>query len=47
MDAVQEYAKSKRQVDIQKFFVTGASKRGWTTWMTAACDPRRIAAPRS
>lgn len=40
MDAVQEYAKQKRSAEIRKFFVTGASKRGWTTWMTAAFDPR-------
>ncbi len=29
---------------IEKFMVAGASKRGWTTWTTAAVDKRVIAA---
>lgn len=28
---------------VDRFFVAGGSKRGWTTWTTAAVDPRVIA----
>jgi PhoPQ-activated pathogenicity-related protein len=39
MDCLQEW--SERQgAKIEKFVVAGASKRGWTTWMIAAADPR-------
>jgi len=30
-------------VQIDKFVVAGGSKRGWTTWCTAAVDPRVVA----
>jgi PhoPQ-activated pathogenicity-related protein len=40
MDAVQEFTHEEWQIDIDHFTVTGASKRGWTTWLTAATDPR-------
>ena len=40
MDAVQAFAKQEHHEEMQKFLVTGASKRGWTTWLTGAIDPR-------
>ncbi|MFC3417543.1 PhoPQ-activated pathogenicity-related family protein [Algoriphagus hitonicola] len=43
MDAVTEVVKENYQLDLKHFFVGGASKRGWTTWTTAATDDRVIA----
>jgi PhoPQ-activated pathogenicity-related protein len=43
MDAVQEWAKREGQPAVTRFVVTGASKRGWTTWLTAAVDRRVVA----
>jgi PhoPQ-activated pathogenicity-related protein len=43
MTAVQEVVKEKLNLDIRRFVVSGASKRGWTTWLTAAID-KRVAA---
>lgn len=39
MDAIEEYTTSIGG-KIEGFVVTGASKRGWTTWLTAAVDER-------
>ncbi len=40
MDAVQEFAMEKHGLEIKNFVLLGGSKRGWTTWLTAAVDPR-------
>jgi PhoPQ-activated pathogenicity-related protein len=40
MTAIQDYAEERYDVDVQKFVVTGGSKRGWTTWLSAAADER-------
>ncbi|WP_158265010.1 PhoPQ-activated pathogenicity-related family protein [Blastopirellula marina] len=40
MDAMQEFAKEKYGITIDGYTVTGASKRGWTTWLVSAVDPR-------
>jgi PhoPQ-activated pathogenicity-related protein len=42
MTAIQEFKKSQG-IDVSKFVLSGASKRGWTTWLTAAVDSRVLA----
>ncbi len=40
MDATTAAAKQRWGVSLNQFTVTGASKRGWTTWLTGATDER-------
>jgi PhoPQ-activated pathogenicity-related protein len=42
MDTAQAYARTHTTptVNIDKFIVSGGSKRGWTTWLTPAVDNR-------
>lgn len=42
LDAIQEFMASREggSTKIDKFVIAGGSKRGWTTWLVAAVDPR-------
>lgn len=42
MDCVEQLAAKEWNQQIKGFVVTGASKRGWTTWLTGASDKRVI-----
>ncbi len=44
MDAIQAFTAQAGQPEITDFMVTGASKRGWTTWLSAATRDKRIKA---
>jgi PhoPQ-activated pathogenicity-related protein len=45
MDTIQKYILSVSNGDlvIKQFVVSGGSKRGWTTWLTAVVDSRVVA----
>ena len=43
MDALQSVARERWDLSLDSFTVTGASKRGWTAWLTAAVDKRVMA----
>ncbi|MGL4420982.1 MAG: PhoPQ-activated pathogenicity-related family protein [Gemmataceae bacterium] len=42
MDAIQEFAKKEMQHEVTHFVVTGASKRGWTSWLVGAAGDKRV-----
>jgi PhoPQ-activated pathogenicity-related protein len=45
MDAMQEFVRTKLPetgATLDSFAVSGASKRGWTTWLVGAVDPQRV-----
>jgi PhoPQ-activated pathogenicity-related protein len=42
MDVLQELAKREWNSPVKNFVVTGASKRGWTTWFTGETDTRVV-----
>jgi PhoPQ-activated pathogenicity-related protein len=42
MDAVEQYTQRDWDTPVDSFVVTGASKRGWTTWFTGVVAPERI-----
>lgn len=42
MDAMTAVVKDKYNKNLSSFVVGGASKRGWTTWTTAAVDDRVV-----
>jgi len=45
MDAMQEFVRTKLPetgATIDYFSVSGASKRGWTTWLVGVVDPNRV-----
>lgn len=39
-DAIAGFAASEYDQTVTRFVLSGASKRGWTTWLTAAVDSR-------
>src|SRR5262249_47516248 len=43
MDALQAFAQEEWKTPVKQFVLSGASKRGWTTWLASACDPRIVA----
>jgi PhoPQ-activated pathogenicity-related protein len=44
MDALQAFAKQEWKFEVKDFVIAGASKRGWTAWLTAATGDKRVKA---
>ncbi len=43
MDTVTDYLAGAENLEVSEYVVAGGSKRGWTTWTTAAVDDRVVA----
>ncbi len=43
LDTVQDFLKKEKGYDVKYFMVSGASKRGWTTYLMGIFDPRVFA----
>ena len=43
MDVIKEFSHEQIDKEVSGFVVAGASKRGWTTWLTGASDRRVVA----
>ena len=44
MDALQDMVRTEGRPSLDRFLITGASKRGWTTWLDGASRDKRIQA---
>lgn len=42
MDAAAQFWQEQTGNTMSQWIVAGASKRGWTAWTVAACDPERV-----
>ena len=40
MTVVQHFMKTKANIQVKEFMISGASKRGWNTYTTVAVDSR-------
>lgn len=43
MDVMQQFSEQKSKKAISRYVVSGASKRGWTTWLSPVADKRVVA----
>ncbi|RMZ97242.1 autocrine proliferation repressor A-like [Brachionus plicatilis] len=42
MDTIEHFARTNNFGQVKKFMLAGESKRGWTTWTSAAVDTKRV-----